>query len=224
MFHLKRILIVFSFAFLTACVSNPTVDIAHAAAYSNIEYLQEYIDKGVDVNFQDQDGDTALMNAVLFEHVENVRLLLSKGADATLKSNSGATAMSLVYQIEPVNREIVELLVQHGANINDPDEDGDSLLSTAFLYHEEGDSRIDDIKFFIEQGIDVNAKDTDGTPTFWEVCYLSEEDDFKSVIDLFIDKGLDINAVDNENDTLLVLVACQENPKIYDYLVSKGAE
>jgi ankyrin repeat protein len=67
-----------------------------AAALGNIEPVKLLTDRGANLNLQDDEGFTPLMNACQNRHVEVVRLLVSKGADKSLKSKYGDTALSLV--------------------------------------------------------------------------------------------------------------------------------
>ena len=49
------------------------------------------IDAGADINFQNNDGSTALHTAAFFCRPEIVKMLLDKGADKTIKNKYGAT-------------------------------------------------------------------------------------------------------------------------------------
>ena len=68
----------------------------HWVAYRELspDVLQRYIDNGADVNAQDIDGVTPLMNAVPVK--ENVQLLIDNGADVSMKDNNGYTASDYV--------------------------------------------------------------------------------------------------------------------------------
>src|SRR5690606_10847031 len=54
------------------------------------------IEAGADLNFQNNDGSTALISAAFFGHPEIVQLLLNAGADRTIKNKYGATAFDVV--------------------------------------------------------------------------------------------------------------------------------
>jgi ankyrin repeat protein len=70
--------------------------LAIAAALGNVETVRFLIERGANLNSQDDEGFTALMNACQNRHVEVVRMLAGKGADKSLKSKYGDTALSLV--------------------------------------------------------------------------------------------------------------------------------
>ena len=62
------------------------------------------------MNAQDENGQTALMNAANFEELESVRALLLAGADVNFKNKDGESAWDLTAETE-----IEELLVSFGA-------------------------------------------------------------------------------------------------------------
>ena len=64
----------------------------------NTEDLDAYIEQGVDVNFQDRDGKTALMYATLNNDISLVNFLLDHGAKMSLKDQTKMTAYFYAYQ------------------------------------------------------------------------------------------------------------------------------
>jgi len=65
-----------------------------ATSYGSVEAMEVFIDHGVDLNRQDNNGDTALHKA-LYDHdygMEKVAMLLESGADSSLKNKDGKTA------------------------------------------------------------------------------------------------------------------------------------
>jgi hypothetical protein len=62
-----------------------------AALFGKTEEAKILIDAGADINFQNNDGATALHTAAFFCRPEIVRLLLDKGADKNVKNKFSAT-------------------------------------------------------------------------------------------------------------------------------------
>ena len=94
--------------------SAATLDLIRAAGAVKPEVLQALIDAGADLNAQDENGQTALMNAANFEELESVRALLLAGADVNFKNKDGESAWDLTAETE-----IEELLVSFGAVVTD---------------------------------------------------------------------------------------------------------
>ena len=72
---------------------NDTVILVAAATSNHV--LQHFIDKGVAINYQNCEGETALMRAVASENLPNINALLAAGADTTLKNSEGLTALDI---------------------------------------------------------------------------------------------------------------------------------
>ena len=64
-----------------------------ATVFGKTEAAKLLVAAGVDLNFQNNDGSTALHTAAFFCRPEMVKLLLEKKADKTIKNKYGATAL-----------------------------------------------------------------------------------------------------------------------------------
>ena len=58
----------------------------YAASSGMVGLLAEFIERGQDVNFVDDEGSTALHSSVVNEQLESVRALLTLGIDTTIKT------------------------------------------------------------------------------------------------------------------------------------------
>jgi uncharacterized protein len=87
-----------------------------ASAHGHVHVVSRLLERGANINAQDDEGFTPLMNACQNRHVEVVRILLQKKADKLLKNRYGETALSLVRgkyedtQAGKTRKEIVALL------------------------------------------------------------------------------------------------------------------
>lgn len=79
-----------------------------AASQGKIKLLEEFLEKGIDVNMQDENGWTALMEATWADQTEAVRFLLNKQADARIRNKDGYT--SLMYASIWGKIEIMDML------------------------------------------------------------------------------------------------------------------
>lgn len=81
----------------------------YAVAKSNPKLVETLIGmKGVDINLQDEDGTTALIEAVEVGSNSIVSFLLAKGANKTLKNKAGKTALQLAEETR--KQDIISLL------------------------------------------------------------------------------------------------------------------
>ncbi|WP_096607842.1 protein kinase domain-containing protein [Calothrix sp. NIES-2100] len=107
---------------------------------------------------------------------------------------------------EQGNKQIVELQIAQGANVNSRNNYGNTPLHLA--------EDIDVVKLLIAKGADVNSNNNDGnTP-----LHLAEDID---VIKLLIAKGADVNSRNNDGNTPLHLA---EDIYVIKVLIAKGAD
>ncbi len=102
----------YSYTFLLSCINSSI----------KIDELKFYLDNGADINFQDENGSTALMLASRRGLNKIVFFLLDNNADVDMKDNSGLTAIT--YAIMGKEVKIVETLLAYNANINSKTNDG----------------------------------------------------------------------------------------------------
>jgi ankyrin repeat protein len=106
-----------------------------AAQYATIELL---IKAGANPSSEDKSGVTPLHRAVRTRSAAAVRALLANGADALRKNKSGSTPLHLAIQdtgrsgagsatAREQQREIIELLLSHGARPSDKSSAGKSV-------------------------------------------------------------------------------------------------
>jgi ankyrin repeat protein len=138
--------------------------------------------RGAGVNAKDQDGATPLMQAALYGDPGLLKLLLDKGADPNARNKVGATA--LLWSVHDLRK--VRLLVQKGANANARSEGGKMPLLLAAYYSRSAET----VKFLLENGADLRAKDNRGAGV---LLFAAEGGDLDT-IRLLLDKGIDVNA------------------------------
>lgn len=138
--------------------NNDNTPLMAAASRGNVELLKRLLESN-SVNFVNQEGESALVNAVAFNSPEVVQLLLDAGGDPGIMSKEGDLFGVLIgsyrkgrSSIQRV-KDIISLLEKSGLQMS---LDG-SLLHKAFRKDDE-----ELLNLLIEKGIDINAKDKDG--------------------------------------------------------------
>jgi hypothetical protein len=76
--------------------SRASTPLITAAALGKTDAARILIDAGADLDYQNNDGATALHTAAFFCHVDIVEALLAEGADKTLRNGDGVTARQAV--------------------------------------------------------------------------------------------------------------------------------
>jgi len=106
----------------------------YAGARGHLEILMMTLAHGADLKSTNRYGGTALIPAAERGHVETVRTLIEAGVDVDHVNNLGWTALLeaiILGEGGNAHRQIVDLLVKAGANVNLADRDGVTPLQHA---------------------------------------------------------------------------------------------
>lgn len=160
------------------------------------------IANGANVNARDEVGNTPLHAAAGAQAAPPAitALLLSMGADPNVRGRKGATA--LWYATLSGRAEVVQLLVDHGANPDVQEQVAQSspLDTAASLGH------IGVVEVLLEAGADVEIASPTGTPLH-SAAYSQHAD----IADLLLRHGADVNAADANDVTPLHLAAASSD-------------
>lgn len=173
------------------------------------ELIKLLIEKGSDINAQNEDGYTTVMTATQRGLTDIIKLLVENGADVNAKTKNGQTALMMASERRQIN--IVKLLVKNKANVHAKDRDGytplimaiqprqmDIIVRQGIIIDVNAKAKTDIIKFLIEQGADVNSKISNGYSP------LTMAIQSKQVSKLLLEHGADVNAKDNRGNTALM--------------------
>lgn len=196
-----------------------------AVANGNVEITDILIFHGANINTQDEYGHTLLDYAIIFNRTEVAKLLIEKGIQLN-NHNLGEAASH-------GNREITDLLIKKGLNVNAPywinEEDANlfnksqrpdvpcaccpSPLNFA-AYHNHSEV----VELLLDHGADINDNGKDCfTPLHSAAAHRAEK-----TVKLLLSKGANVNAIDKEGHTPLYYATKNEDITVQQILISAG--
>jgi ankyrin repeat protein len=158
---------------------NPLLIASYFGHYKTVKILLE---NGANVNVQGEDGDSSLINASRKGWTEIVRILLKFGADATLRNEEyDENALHLACFLG--RTDVVEVLLDHGMDIDDHDEDTYTPLQKAI----EGE-RVMTALFLLNRGANGNIVACDTS-----ALYLAIDNGFREIVNSLLKLNVDVN-------------------------------
>jgi len=128
----------------------------HSAYNGHEELTRTMIDLGAPLERWNDAGERVLRAAVISRNPAVVKLLIEKGADANAR-NEGVTYVPVLHtavMIKIVPKEIIDILLENGADINSTNRIGWTALDVACEYN------TDVIPFLIQNGAELGAHKT----------------------------------------------------------------
>ncbi|GJQ69651.1 hypothetical protein Trydic_g15931, partial [Trypoxylus dichotomus] len=104
-----------------------------AVSNQDKDVVKLFLERGVNTNLQNVDGETVLHEAV-WKELGMVRLLIENGADSNIKNKYGCTPFHWAAYNKDV--DIIKLLLEQGANVNLQKENGETALH--IVVHQRG--------------------------------------------------------------------------------------
>lgn len=200
-------------------------DLMFAVARGYVDKVKSLLDQGADVDFVSSNTrfttkffacipkTTPLISAVKQNNVKMVKLLLNHNADCHFVSENTHGA---VFEACAFNAlDSLKCLVEHGADINQLNDNGETPLLFLFQrYRDSASKTMADVcmlmmKLLIENGADLDIKDSIGKSFMdrinsWETAYTKELKDFIQFANAKheskeLDSIIDLNGEDQAN-------------------------
>lgn len=192
-----------------------------AARVGNVDAMKVLLERGAYVDARENfRGQTALMWAAAEGHAPVVKMLLDHGADHKARSSDRDTTppkltngtpaapifrgglTALLFAVRQGQIETAKVLLDGGADINQPDSDGNNAIILALL-----NNHFDVAQMLVDRGADVNEANKEGrTPLYtavemydddWSPLPARKVEDKHTALDIvraLLDKGANTNA------------------------------
>ncbi|MCR4822851.1 MAG: ankyrin repeat domain-containing protein [Treponema sp.] len=184
--------------------------VLHVATMANapVNTLSLLVSNGALINERNKEGVTPLCLAIETKHPEQVKYYAQNGADVYAEDMQGNTPITKALESE--TREMLETLIT-SANVGSTDSSGNTALHIAISK----DAPIEYIRYLVEAGSDVNARNKNGD----SVLFITVEKNRKDAGDLLLEKNADIFATNTQNDSPLRL-ALTRGGEVQDWLIN----
>ena len=181
----------------------------------NEKMVRLLLEAGVNVNYTDTNGISALNGTVLADRPRMTQLLIEAGANPNLKSKDGNSAIHLA-AITGKSRVLTELL-KGEFNIDLQNANGETPLSSAT----QADNTADIISILLKAGANPNRFDNEKLAP---IHYVAMSNDME-LLDLLIEYGADVNAQAGSGLTpVIASTTSQDNEEMIRALVDKEAK
>eukprot|EP00820_Chromera_velia_P031517 Cvel_13950.t2-p1 / transcript=Cvel_13950.t2 / gene=Cvel_13950 / organism=Chromera_velia_CCMP2878 / gene_product=Ankyrin-3, putative / transcript_product=Ankyrin-3, putative / location=Cvel_scaffold974:21893-23170(+) / protein_length=426 / sequence_SO=supercontig / SO=protein_coding / is_pseudo=false len=176
----------------------------HIACVDNKPEIIEFlVCSGANVNVETEKGATPLHFAAQEGHTCIVRFLLGWGADVHMLSGENGRTV-LFDAVGCGQKEVVELFLNHGAKMDDNDDENASPLHYTSRFFDEGPADHREIaELLVSRGADVNAVDSEGA----SVLHFAVLNGASGVAEVLLQNGANLHAVDNNGENPLHAVA-----------------
>ncbi len=203
--------------------------------------INQSIKNGLDIDAKDVNGETLLLRVFKSGFLKAAELLIRNGANVNARNNDGMTVLmqalergfpelakiTILFEeinVQKDNLQIVNLLIEKGANINAKSKDFSTALTLAIKR-----GYLETVRLLIERGADVNATDNDGlTPLMQVIKKNYNGAGYLDTVNLLIKNKANVNAQDNNGLTALMLAMQKDNAAgsldLARLLVEKGAD
>ena len=184
-----------------------------AAQEGQLDVIKKLLDKGININAKDENGQTALMHAAMYHNNAILKELINRGADLSIKDNDGYTAlMNAAFHCDV---EGTKELINRGSDLNAKTNNGMSIFHVAAWGGKE--EIMDEL---LKRGFDLNAKYDSGKTALMLAAGLGNE----KVIKYLISRGADCNAKDKRGRTALIIAADNYSEEAVKELIKGGAD
>ncbi len=186
---MKPLLIVFAFLLSGLATAGTYENLEEALIRNDSTAVIKFLDRGVDVNTVDRDGDSLLTQAVRRDLPELFEYLMQKRARLNTRNRNGETALSIAAFTGKLN--FVKPLVEGGAEIN--------LYGWSPLAYAAFNGHHDVVDYLLKHGAKVDAKSENGSTAIFYAARFGHV----SVVKLLLEHKADLDILNENGETVV---------------------
>lgn len=183
-------------------------------------FVRLLIEKGFKINDHKKCKLTALHQAIYYNwNIDTIKLLLELGANVNAKDEDGITPLHIAASLEGDNKELINLLIDHDADINAKT----VMCGHNTLHVATKCNNIEIIKVLLERGVNIESTDNNQfTPLLIAITnfYQRVESSSIDVIKYLISKNANIAAMDINGQTGLFYLAKINDLQVIELLIN----
>lgn len=224
-----------------------------ACKYGSVNDVKNFLDNGIDINFQDNYGYSGLMWAIEKNNIDVAEYLINANIDVNLCSKSKYNASALLIASSSLNADndkLVSLLIKSGADVNFVNASNDTCLQQAVNC-----GKLNTVKILIKNKANVNILSGEKNSNllhflnfnydnYYEIAEFllknklnigkKNADGFDpilhmasfnhlDIVELLIKNGANVNSVDKTGSSPLIIASYNDNAEIVEYLLNNKA-
>ncbi|OUS02552.1 hypothetical protein A9Q86_03350 [Flavobacteriales bacterium 33_180_T64] len=195
----------------------------HAIAFENenLEVFNFFIERGVDVNQQDENGNSPFMNAANSNNLSVVNYLSTYVKNINSKTKNGHSALTMAVNRNSV--DVVKFLLEKGADIKEKDAEGNTLAYYLLNTFKTNAPEVFEakLKLLKTNGLVLNTIQSDGNT----LIHLAVQKNKLALLKTLKPFHIDVNAKNNDGLSALQIAAMKSKTKaILEYLILIGAD
>lgn len=189
----------------------------YASQQAHIKSVAELIEKGADVNCQDENGVTPLMEVANYRHYSSdsqsplkvAILLIKAGADINAQKNHKRSAISLAIEMGRV--DMAELLLREGATVENEEPRVISLVTNR---------KKEMLRWLVHVGVGLEFRSLGRTPLLWAL----KDYHHPTIGRLLVHLGADLCVVDDQEQTALMYSLENKDINIFRTILDRCGE
>ena len=177
----------------------------------DIDKIEKYINKGVNINKKDEKGQTILFSLAAKRKLEALKILIKNGANLTLEDLHRKTILD-----EAVDRNdgiMIRFLLDNGFNINHKNNSGRTIFQNVAHM---GNNKI--FQIFMKYNADFNIKDSHGKTVLFDAVEGGNLDILKDVIN----NTNNLNILDENHQNALFSAVIKDDISLATELILNG--